>query len=371
MGTSVTRMKIAHVVDSMEVGGAETLVSQMCRLQREQGHDPCVYAVAALGPLGERMRAEGFPVQPHVGRHISDAMINFFSVFKGSQPDIVHLHNPTPTIYAAIPARIAGVASIVSTRHSLVGRPRRGLVELKYAVAATCCDWVVGICDATMRNLKEIHSVPSRKITRVYNGAVPLRRVGKDQFPPKNGFTLVFVGRLSPVKNLGLLLNAFRVAASSLPDLQLWIVGDGGDRKMLEDQAVELGISSKVTFWGQQLDVAPFFSAADAFIMSSKSEGLPMSLLQAFSLGLPSIVTDVGGMAEVVRLAEAGYTVDAADPAEMAGAIVRLVRSDTERKQFSRNAEAAFHARFSLRTMADAYMDLYRNTPRARRDAAT
>ena len=79
----------------------------------------------------------------------------------------------------------------------------------------------------------------------------------------------------------------------------------------MERLAAELGIAGQVTFWGQQLDVAPFFSAADAFIMSSRSEGLPVSLLQAFSLGLPAIVTDVGGMAEVVRLAQAGFTVSA------------------------------------------------------------
>jgi glycosyltransferase involved in cell wall biosynthesis len=92
-----------------------------------------------------------------------------------------------------------------------------------------------------------------------------------------------------------------------------------------------------------------------------------MSLLQAFSLGLPAIVTDVGGMAEVVRLANAGFAVSATDPAEMAAAIVRLAGRGAEREQFSRNAEALFHSRFTLETMVDAYMDLYRNTPRARR----
>jgi glycosyltransferase involved in cell wall biosynthesis len=127
-----------------------------------------------------------------------------------------------------------------------------------------------------------------------------------------------------------------------------------------------LGISAQVIFWGQQLDVAPFFSAADAFIMSSISEGLPMSLLQALSLGLPAIVTGVGGMAEVVRLAKAGVTVSLTDPAEMAAAILRLARLDAERQQFSTNAEEAFHSRFTLQTMVDAYMDLYRNTSRTR-----
>ena len=357
-------MRIAHVVDSMEIGGAETLVSQMCRLQREQGHDPRVYAIASLGPLGEQMRADGFAVQANLGQHLPDATRSFFRTFKESRPDVVHLHNPTPTVYAAIAARTAGVPSIVSTRHSLVGPPRRFIAELKYAFAATCCDWVAGICDATVNNMKSIQSVASRKIVRIYNGAVPVERVAKELWPRKEGFTLVFVGRLEPVKNHALLLNAFRAALRSMPNLRLWMVGDGSERKALESLASELGINSQITFWGQQLDVAPFFSAADAFIMSSNSEGLPMSLLQAFSLGLPAIVTDVGGMAEVVRLAQAGFTVPISDPAGMSAAILHLAAGDAERKQFSTNARDAFQSRFTLQAMVDAYMDLYRNTAR-------
>jgi glycosyltransferase involved in cell wall biosynthesis len=74
-------------------------------------------------------------------------------------------------------------------------------------------------------------------------------------------------------------------------------------------------------------------------------------------------------MAEVVRLAKAGYTVPAADAAQMAVAILRLAGCEVEREQFSTNAEAAFHERFTLEAMVEAYMELYRNTPRARRAA--
>jgi len=364
-------MKIAHVVDSMEMGGAETLVFQMCRLQRDQGHEPRVYSIATLGQLGERMRDEGFVVQANVGRHLSDASRSFVRLFRESRPEVVHLHNPTPTIYAAAAARMSGASSIVSTRHSLVGPPHNVVAELKYSIAARFCDWIVGICDATTSNIKNLHSVPARKIVRVYNGAIPLPRITEDGWPPKSGFTLVYVGRLVPVKNHTLLFDAFRAVLLSMPDLRLWMVGDGSERQSLERLAAELGISKQVTFWGQQLEVAPYFSAADAFVMSSKSEGLPMSLLQAFSLGLPAIVTDVGGMAEVVRLAQAGYTVSAADPVEMAAAIQQLAGRPAEREQFSKNAEAAFHARFTLQAMGNAYMDLYRHTSRALRAAKT
>lgn len=354
-------MRIAHVVDSMKVGGAEILVSQMCRLQREQGHDPCVYAVTALGPLGERMLNEGFAVQANVARHLPDATRNFFRIFKASRPGVVHLHNPTQTIYAALAARMAGVPSIVSTRHSLVAPPHQRVEELKYRIAALCCDWVVGICDATVNNLKAIRSAPPAKIVRVYNGVAPVRRVAKEDWPAKSGFTLIYVGRLAPVKNLCLLLNAFSVALSSRPDLSLWIVGDGNERGSLERMAQELNIDSQITFWGQQLDVAPFFSAADAFIMSSRSEGLPVSLLEAFSLGLPAIVTDVGGMAEVVRLTNAGITVPPADSAAMAAAILGLVNDPAKRVEFAQCAESWFHSMFSLTKMVETYDQLYQN----------
>jgi glycosyltransferase involved in cell wall biosynthesis len=193
-----------------------------------------------------------------------------------------------------------------------------------------------------------------------------LEHAAPETIPVKTGFTLLYVGRLVPVKNHSLLLKAFHLALSTLPDLRLWIVGDGNERQRTETLAAHLGISTQVTFWGQQMEVAPFFSAADAFIMSSTSEGLPMSLLQAFSLGLPAIVTDVGGMSEVVRLARAGMTVSLADPKAMAAAILRFATSESERQHCGARAKASFEDRFSLESMVNAYFDLYRAAPRMR-----
>lgn len=360
-------MKIAHVVDSMEVGGAETLVRQMCHLQREQGHDPEVYAVAALGPLGERMRAEGFRVQSNVGLHLIDSSRHFLRIFKSSRPDVVHLHNPTPTMYAAPAARLAGVPSIVSTRHSLVAPPRNLTMERKYKIAALFCDWIVGICESTTSNIKDAGSAPNRKIVTVYNGAVPIAPTPPDQRPAKAGFTLLFVGRLEPVKNLQFLLTAFRAAVAQVPEMQLWIVGDGTERGRLEEATDQLGVRPNVTFWGQQLDVAPFFTTADAFVMSSVSEGLPMSLLQALSCGLPTVTTDVGGMAEVVRLAGAGMTVGGNSADEMATAVLRLATNQPERERFGKNAKAAFNRYFTLSATTANYMNLYETSRRAKR----
>jgi len=166
-------------------------------------------------------------------------------------------------------------------------------------------------------------------------------------------------GASSRLRTTPLLLETFRIALTSIPELRLWVVGDGSERGATERMAADLGIAAQVTFWGQQLEVAPFFSAADAFIMSSRSEGLPMSLLQAFSLGPPAIVTDVGGMAEVVRLSQGGIVVPTVDSEGMAAAMVRFARNKEERDRYATSAATAFASRFTLDGMAKSYMGLY------------
>lgn len=351
-------MKIAHVVDSMEVGGAETLVRQMCHAQREAGHDPSVFAIGSPGPLGEQLIREGFAVSARMARHWPDGLRAFYRAFRASRPDVVHLHNPGPTVYAALPGRAAGVRNIISTRHGLVGAPVRRAVELRYAVAATFCNRVVGVCDATVENLKHLHTIPKRKLVRVYNGTLAMERVPLTECPRKDGFTLLFVGRLAPVKNLQMLLRAFQAAFALRSDLRLWIVGDGSERRALEGLTRELRISEEVTFWGEQLDPAPFYSAADLFTMSSMSEGLPVSLIQGLSVGLPAVVTDVGGMAEAVRMGDVGVVTPAGEPRQMAEAILTLAK-DRGLGRFSQAAIDLFRSSFTLEAMVSAYDELY------------
>lgn len=356
-------MRIVHVVDSLEVGGAEMLVCEMCRMQRQRGDEPSVYALSRLGALGERMWQEQFEVRYDLGHKLTDGVRNLYRAFHQARPDVIHFHNPTPTIYGAGSAKAAGVRVVISTRHSLVAKPRHA-EEIKYAIASLFCDRVVGICDATVANLKALHSILPGKLARVYNGVLPMARISAENCPPKEGFTLLFVGRLEPVKNLTLLLEAFSKAHLRNRNLRLWVVGEGSERPKLEALTRSLGITAVVKFWGQQLNVAPFYSAADLFTMSSTSEGLPLSLLQSFSIGLPVVVTDVGGMSEVVRFADAGMTVPANSPDGLATAIFKLSQNESEQHRLGANAATAYQKYFSLEKTVEAYMRIYSPTTR-------
>ena len=352
-------MKIVHVVYSLEMGGAEILVAQLCRLQRANGHDVSVIAYSNLGALGETLVADRIPVLVLGEAPFLKTFRRFWAELKKLRPEVVHCHNPAPTLQAAIPARMTGARCVVSTRHSLVAPPYDMKEERTFNFVARFCNWVVGICDATCENLRHTPGARKDRIVRVYNGVDPVTTAPPEEWPEKRGFTLLFVGRLAPIKSLHTLIRAATLAEASVPGLQLWIVGHGHERQRLEDLVKELDAEDLVKFWGERLDVAGFFSVADVYCMSSTSEGLPMSLLQAMSIGLPAIVTDVGGMAEVVKNAHAGIATPVGDEEAMAEAIVRMASDERQRIVFCENAMTAYEELFTLERMDAAYMELY------------
>src|ERR1700681_3774413 len=357
-------LRIAHVGDSMKMGGAEKLTATLCRLQRDRGHTASVHCLYRLGVLGEELQTEGFEVILHPPCSFFFLMRSLYKAFRHSAPDVVHCHNATAAILAAIPARLAGVKKVIVTRHGLVKPPYQLRRELKFALASRWCDWIVGVCAGTRTNLLAAPFAARDRIIHIYNGASPadIRAVPQ----PKKGFTLLYVGRLAPLKDHATLLRAVARTRTHHPDVQLWIVGDGPLERSLRKLTYELGLNDNVTFFGEQADVSPFMLAADLFVSSSVTEGLPVSLLEAMSVGLPALVTDVGGMGGIARLSGAVTVVAASDPKGMAEALCDAVARRQELPKMGRLASYCYEQYFKPERMLDEYMSLYnREIPKA------
>jgi len=350
-------LRIAHVGDSMEMGGAEKLTATLCRLQRDRGHTASVHCLYRLGVLGEELKAEGFEVILHHPCSFLQLARGLYRSFRRSRPDVVHCHNATAAIMAAFPARLAGVKTVIVTRHGLVKPPYQIRRELKFALASRWCDWVVGVCEGTQANLLAAPFAARDKIIQIYNGAVPadIRAVPR----PKKGFTLLYVGRLAPLKDHATLLQAVALTRAQQPDVQLWIVGDGPLEFSLRKLTDELGLNECVTFFGEQADVSPFLLAADLFVSSSVTEGLPVSLLEAMSVGLPAVVTDVGGMGEIARLSGAVTLVPSSDPKSMAKAFCDAIAGKQKLSEQGQLASHCYEQYFRPERMLDDYMNLY------------
>jgi glycosyltransferase involved in cell wall biosynthesis len=170
----------------------------------------------------------------------------------------------------------------------------------------------------------------------------------------------VTVARLALPKDHDTLLRAVAEMRKSVPGAVLWIVGDGERRAALEKLGAELGLGESVKFWGERQNPGDFLRSADVFVLSSLSEGVPMSVLEAMAVGLPAIVSDVGGMAEVVRQADAGAVVPRSDVAGLAAAMRSFAADRAGARSTGAHAQAHYRNHFTLQCMADEYEKLYR-----------
>jgi glycosyltransferase involved in cell wall biosynthesis len=352
-------MVIAHVIDSLEIGGAETVVAALCQAHGAAGHRVEVHCLTTAGRLAEELQQIGVPVYVHASASAQRTMWKLFRAFQRSRPDVVHCHNKTATIRAAVVARLTGARAIISTRHGLAPLPFRVRKELKFWItAALLCDRVVAVCDTARHNLATGARPVAYKIVTIRNGASP-QRVGDTEAIAKRGFTLVSVGRLVAAKNFATLIRAVAVARTAIPDLSLWIVGGGDEAPALQRLSAELDVASVVRFCGERRDVGRWLGAADVFVLSSVTEGLPISLLEAMAAGLPAIVTDVGGLPELVALSGAGQTVPAGNVQRLADAIVEYSRRRDELATFGQLAADCYRVHFTPDRMAGEYLALY------------
>jgi glycosyltransferase involved in cell wall biosynthesis len=353
-------MRIAHVIDSLEIGGAEAVVAALSRLQAGDGHVVEVHCVVAGGPLAETLMAEGIPVHVHGPAARWSVMHSLFRSFRQGRPEVVHCHNKSATVHATVVARMAGVRGVITTRHGVAALPYRFRKDFKFwVIAGLFCNRVVAVCDTAHRNMTTGAKAAAHKIVTIRNGAYPARTGNRPAFR-KEGFTLISVGRLVAAKNYCTLLKSVALARREIPDLALWLVGDGEQAASLEKLAWELGIHSTVRFLGARDNVGDWLSLADVFVLSSVSEGLPISILEAMAAGLPAIVTDVGGMPEVVHLSEAGKVVPPGDEQLLSAAIVEFARQRHELADLGRRARSCYHEHFTPERMARDYLALYR-----------
>jgi glycosyltransferase involved in cell wall biosynthesis len=360
-------MVIAHVIDSLEVGGAETVVTALCRSHAAAGHRVEVHCLMTAGPPAAELEQEGVPVHVHASASARRSAWKLFRAFRRSRPDIVHCHNKTATIRAAAAARLTGARAIVSTRHGMGPVPFRLRTELKFWItAAVLCDRVVAVCDAARRNLTTGAPPVAHKVVTIRNGAHPPSVVGEEMIE-KPGFTLVSVGRLVRAKDFGTLLRAVAVARTAVPDLGLWIVGGGEEGPALRQRCAELDLGSVVRFCGERRDVGNWLRAADVFVLSSTSEGLPISMLEAMAAGLPAIVTEVGALPELVELSGAGRIVPVRNVDCLARAIVEFANRRDELAALGVRASSCYRAHFTPDRMASEYLSLYRALSARRR----
>lgn len=360
--------RITMVTTSLARGGAQVqLVHLATRLQARGWRVGIVSLLRPDAFKGRLLRAgiEVASLGMRRGHADPAALGRLAAILRRQRPSVIHSHMVHANLLARLARPLVRVPLLVSTAHSTnEGGP---LLELAYRLTDPLCDLTTNVSGAAVERYARARLAPRAKLLLVPNG-IDLAAFERDEAAGRRvrhelrlgrGFVWLSVGALEPVKDHRTLLAAF--ARTADPGARLLIAGEGGQRPELEALARHLRVADRVKFLGVRTDVAALLSAADAFVLPSAREGLPMVLLEAGAARLPVVATAVGGNHEVVLHEETGYLVPARDPAALAAGMDRLAVLPRERLEaMGAAARALVAARYDLDRVVDTWEGIYR-----------
>ena len=353
--TTPAPLRIVHVVSSLMNGGMEHFVIRLADAQRRLGHDATVMAIKP-GPLGEDARARGVPFTVLDGKGKGDRILRGVAHMARLRPDVIHAHNTTSLHYAVLGRLVSG-GRIVLTDHAQINRvPRAFEWYLTDAAVAVSRD------TATRSPARSV--LPDVRV--LHNGVdVEAPRRGRAEVRAElglgPGLVAIHVARFVPLKAQDTVVRALAQLEARGVALTVLFVGDGPDRASTERLAAELGLGpERIRFLGFRTDVPDLLGASDIFLLSSRTEGLPLSVLEAMSHGLAIVTTPVGGVPELCTDGQHALFVPVDDPAALADALSRLAPDPALRARLGEAALARALADFSFTAMTQKYLGLYR-----------
>jgi glycosyltransferase involved in cell wall biosynthesis len=356
-------MRIMHVIESLEHGGAEAVVADLANACADD-HEVTVCCLKRRGKLGARLGPDISVVCLHKGEGNDLSTVwRLAREARRRRIDVLHSHSWGVFLETVLASWLSRVA-VVHTAHGpylqhtddLRGRLKAKFRRALERIASRRVE-VIACVSASIRDFVNEQMRLPTAVTVVHNG-IPDRRPA----PPRahNGTRrLISVGRLAPIKNYDALLRAFAELTRRMPRSRLTLVGDGPERQHLERLAERLCIASSVEFKGFSDDVPGLLAAHDMFVLSSRHEGISVAILEAMRAGLPVVATRVGGVPETVIDGVTGRLVETDDPAAMADVMAEMLGCTANLQAMGAAGRAVQQRRFSLSRMSERYTDLY------------
>ncbi len=349
-------LPVLHVSFGLNVGGQEKLLVELARYA-----DRSRFALTfvSLGDRGElagdleacdaRVIAMGEPsgLKPRLLYRLTRS-------FRRLRPAVVHTHDHRALFYAGPAAWAARVPLVINTRH---GRnchftPRQVAVGRQLA---RLVDRYVCVSDDVKAQCVAEGVAPARLLT-IKNG------INVEQFAfsgTRPGGPIVAVARLSPEKDIANLIHAAARVAEQARDLRVEIAGGGPCLEELQQLAASLGVADRIRFLGEVRDVRAVLARARMFVLTSRSEGIPLTALEAMACGLPVVATRVGGLPEVVVDGVTGLLVPPADPAALAEAVLEVWNDPYRGDRMGRAGGQRVEEHFDVRRTVAQYEALY------------
>jgi glycosyltransferase involved in cell wall biosynthesis len=378
-----SRPTIAHLLHTLTRAGAELLAADLARKLQDRFNFIFI-CLDEIGPLGKSLQEEGFIVTDLHRRPGVDFSVarRVRQLVKKHDVKLLHAHQYSPFFYAASSRSLLETVfcrpPVLFTEHGRHFPDHRSLRRvLANKVLLTRHDRVTAVGQFVKDALTKNEGIPGRRIEVIYNGIDPdsfgsatyggdsakataIRMQLRSDLGLKPDTPMALqVARLHPVKDHVTAVAAMAYVVQDIPEAVLVLVGEGVEQNRIIAKINEFGLKDNIRMVGMRKDVARFMLAADVYLLSSLSEGVSVTLLEAMGSSLPIVATDVGGNGEVVSHGKNGLLCKSGDPRDLAGSLISLLRNRQMQSQMGRAGRTRLREMFTQERMHAGYTRVY------------
>lgn len=364
------KLRILFLVLEMDLGGLQRMVNQLIKSLDKETFEPYLVCLDRGGIFYEEaagLCARSYILERRPGPFDRKLFLRLVSILRQNRIDMIHSHNGCSS-YAALAGKLAGVRKIIHTDHGRLV-PDRMSARMEDRLASYFMDRFIGVSTELSDYLECKVGIRKKRLMTIING------VNTETFRPRSADEksslrsrlglresdriIGTVCRLDPIKNLTFMISCMPVIVQKMPAAKLVIAGDGPQKKILDQQATDLGMVSFIKFLGLRQNVEDILPAFDVYACTSLSEGTSMTILEAMACGLPVVATNVGGNSRLVDKSN-GILVQLNDQASYTKSVMKLLGGPELIRTLGDESRKKVYTRFSVELMVKQYEELYK-----------
>lgn len=357
---SLCEQNILMITRTMDLGGTENVVLQLCEILTGKVNK---IIVCSSGGVHEKklqeMGIKHYLIPDITSKNPMDMLKScrlIKSIIDKEQITIVHSHHRMAAFYAELVAP-RSVVKVANAHNTFTDK--KELTQLAYRNTK-----VVAVGEMVKKNLIDYFEISKEQVCVIHNAVkpfdgkiVPVEILYMEH--AKGNVLIGNIGRLSEQKGMTYFIEAAKITAKAHPEARFIIVGDGEEKEQLQAQVKVKGLQDKVLFLGYRNDIQNVMSQLDFVVLSSLWEGLPLTPIEAYSVGKTVIGTAVDGTPEIIRDGVDGYLVEPRNPVQLAEKMNKLIENPRIRSEMETQAMKRYQDEFSFEKLSKRYIDFY------------
>ncbi len=373
-------MRVCHIITKPELGGAQLSTLNILSYLSSENHEISL-VTSGKGPLLDdfkRLKDVKIVTLDCLKRAINPildiyAFIRIYHIYRCYKYDIVHTHSSKAGIIGRLAAGLAKIPSVYHTVHGwsfndFQNPVRKKLFILLERLAAVFTTKIICVSESDIKKGLRCNIAPREKFKLVKYG-IPLEKfktISADINVKKKEIAIVtdgpvvgMIACLKPQKAPLDYIRAAEIVFKKIPDVNFLLIGDGVMREQCVSFLKKTGLNGNFILTGWRRDIPELLDILDVLVLSSKWEGMPISLIEALCKGKPVVATDTGGTAELIKDGVNGYTVKPGAYAEIADRLIKIIGDRKLFRNLSKNASASVSDFYSARRMCKDIATLY------------